>query len=100
MDKLNDLWDSFKIGEHGFSGRKLSAFQFMNLITLIHFSVIGFIIFGKDIEKVRIAFALAETLFYVDCVMLAVCLGLVTIPELIKFLAELKNGKDKTNTPQ
>ena len=100
MSKLNDLWDSFKVSDSGLSGRKLSAFQFMNLITLIHFVILGFIVWGKDIEKVKVAFKLAETLFFVDCVMLAVCLGLVTIPELIKFLAELKNGKKDDTIPQ
>lgn len=80
MSKLNDLWDSFKNNKDGASGRKLSAFW--AIVVVATFISYKYTTPNNVIEMVITWLVFAS-----------ICLGLVTIPELIKFLAELKNGR-------
>ena len=80
MSKLNDLWNSFLNNKEGASGRKLSAFWAIVVVATF----------------ISYKYTSNENVLYMTITWLVfalVCLGLVTIPELIKFLAELKNGK-------
>lgn len=80
MNPFIDIWDSFKTGTSGLSGRKTSAFWAITIVaTALSFK------FGNNSNVLE--------LVLMWLVFGAICLGLVTIPELIKFLAELKNGK-------
>lgn len=91
MSKLLDnILGSFNnINGDGASARKFTAFNFVLLIDLIHVVAICYAVWGKDAEKIKIAFALLETLFFVDCAMVLLLLGLVTFEQIIMF----KNGK-------
>jgi len=80
MDWTKDIWDSFKNNNDGLSGRKSSAFW--SLVVVATYLAIKHTDKTNAIPMVGMWLAFA-----------AVCLGLVTIPELMKFLAELKNGK-------
>ena len=76
---IKDIWDSFKHNKQGASGRKLSAFWSIVVVsTFVSYKYTN----ATNLIEVLITWL----------VFAAVCLGLVTIPELIKFLAELKNG--------
>jgi hypothetical protein len=77
------------------SARKWTAFNFVAQIDLIHLVTICYVIWGKDIEKVKLAFSLMETLFFVDCAMVLLMLSIVTFQQI----SEFKNGK-KEETPQ
>lgn len=95
-EKLKDIWDSFKTGTAGLSGRKLSAFWAITFVaTGVTFAII-FVVYKRN-ESASILYLLYALFAWL--VFGASCLGLVTIPELIKFLAELKNGKSNTNEP-
>jgi hypothetical protein len=86
MNKLNDIWNSFKTNAYGLSGRKISAATA--------------VLVGAYVTKYKIP---TEMQFWALVVWLcysAVCLGLVTIPELIKFVTELKNGSKKDELTQ
>lgn len=86
MGKLNDIWNSFKNNADGLSGRKLSAFwAIMFVSTYLSYKHTDL---SNVIEMVGMWLIFA-----------AVCLGLVAIPELMKFLAEIKNGKKDEPTP-
>lgn len=74
------LIQSLEANKSGFSGRKLSA---MAAIVTGIFTTI------KIIPKEQQLHAL-----YAWQIFALVCLGLVTIPELIKFLSLTKNGKN------
>ncbi len=80
MGWISDIWDSFKTNNNGLSGRKISAAWGVSIaatyVTYKHTT-------NENMLKVLIVWLVFS----------CVCLGLVTIPELIKFLAELKNGK-------
>jgi hypothetical protein len=80
MSKLNDIWNSFKHNKEGASGRKLSAFWAIVVVS----TYISY-------KYTTTANVLEMTITWL--VFALVCLGLVTIPELLKYLAELKNGK-------
>jgi hypothetical protein len=74
------------------SARKWTAFNFVMQVDLIHLVVICYAVFGKDIEKVKLAFSLMEVLFYIDCLMILLLLGLVTFEQISNF----KNGSKKS----
>jgi len=80
MSKISDIWNSFKHNKDGASGRKLSAFW--SIVVVSTFATYKYTTDNNLIEVLIIWLTFAS-----------ICLGLVTIPELIKFLAELKNGK-------
>ena len=80
MTKITDIWNSFKHNKDGASGRKLSAFW--SIVVVSTFATYKYTTNNNLIEVLIIWLTFAS-----------ICLGLVTIPELIKFLAELKNGK-------
>ena len=80
MSKLNDIWNSFKHNKEGASGRKLSAFWAIVVVS----TYISY-------KYTTTANVIEMTITWL--VFALVCLGLVTIPELLKYLAELKNGK-------
>jgi len=82
MSKISDIWNSFKHNKDGASGRKLSAFW--SIVVVSTFATYKYTTDNNLIEVLIIWLTFAS-----------ICLGLVTIPELIKFLAELKNGKEK-----
>jgi hypothetical protein len=82
MSKLTDIWNSFKHNKEGASGRKLSAFWAIVVVS----TYISY-------KYTTTANVLEMTITWL--VFALVCLGLVTIPELLKYLAELKNGKEK-----
>ncbi|CAB4127163.1 hypothetical protein UFOVP87_54 [uncultured Caudovirales phage] len=84
MSKLNDIWNSLKNNAEGLSGRKLSAFWAVAFVST--YLAIKHTDNNNAIEMVGMWLLFG-----------AVCLGLVAIPELLKFLAELKNGKSKEN---
>jgi hypothetical protein len=80
MSKLTDIWNSFKHNKEGASGRKLSAFWAIVVVS----TYISY-------KYTTTANVIEMTITWL--VFALVCLGLVTIPELLKYLAELKNGK-------
>jgi hypothetical protein len=80
MSKLTDIWNSFKHNKEGASGRKLSAFWAIVVVS----TYISY-------KYTTTANVIEMTITWL--VFALVCLGLVTIPELLKHLAELKNGK-------
>jgi hypothetical protein len=81
MSKLTDIWNSFKHNKEGASGRKLSAFWAIVVVS----TYISY-------KYTTTANVIEMTITWL--VFALVCLGLVTIPELLKYLAELKNGKE------
>lgn len=85
MSKLNDLWDSFKNNKDGASGRKLSAFWAIVVVAT-------YISYKYTTPQNVLEMVITWLVFAL------VCLGLVTIPELLKHLAELKNGKKESPT--
>ena len=80
MSKITDIWNSFKHNKDSVSGRKISAFW--SIVVVSTFATYKYTTNNNLIEVLIIWLTFAS-----------ICLGLVTIPELIKFLAELKNGK-------
>jgi hypothetical protein len=80
MSKLTDIWNSFKHNKEGASGRKLSAFW--SIVVVATFISYKYTSSANVFEMVIVWLLFA-----------CVCLGLVTIPELLKDLVELKNGK-------
>jgi hypothetical protein len=82
MSKLNDLWNSFKTNSDGVSGRKLSAFW--AIVVVATFISYKYTTSANVFEMVIVWLTFA-----------CICLGLVTIPELLKDLVELKNGSKK-----
>jgi len=80
MSKLNDIWNSFKHNKESASGRKLSAFW--AIVVVATFISYKYTSSANVLEMVIVWLLFA-----------CVCLGLVTIPELLKDLVELKNGK-------
>jgi hypothetical protein len=85
MSKLNDIWNSFKTNVDGASSRKLSAFW-------------AIVVVSSYITYQYTTSAIVFEMVIVWLTFACVCLGLVTIPELLKDLSELKNGKK--DTPQ
>ena len=73
------MFSSFKVNGE-WSGRKLSAF--------------AGVFMGAYATKYKIPIEMQFWALVVWLVYSAVCLGLITIPELIKFITELKNGKN------
>lgn len=95
MSKLTEsILGTFGNQPNSGSARKWTAFNFVVMVDVIHLVVLGYVIWGKDIEKIRIGFKLLETLFYIDCAMILLMLSIVTFEQIIK----LKNGK-KDETP-
>lgn len=90
MGWTKDIWDSFKTGASGLSGRKLAAFWAITVVASAVTFAICFLVYKRNETDslLHLLYALFAWLVFG-----AICLGLVTIPELIKFLAELKNGK-------
>jgi len=82
MSKISDIWNSFKHNKDSVSGRKISAFW--SIVVVSTFATYKYTTNNNLIEVLIIWLTFAS-----------ICLGLVTIPELIKFLAELKNGKEE-----
>jgi hypothetical protein len=82
MSKLNDIWNSFKINDSGASSRKLSAFW-------------AIVVVSSYITYQYTTSAIVFEMVIVWLTFACVCLGLVTIPELLKDLSELKNGSKK-----
>ena len=80
--KMNDIWNSLKNNSEGLSGRKLSAFWALVFVAT-YLSI-------KHTDSTNSIAMVGMWLTFA-----AVCLGLVAIPELMKFLAEIKNGKPK-----
>ena len=74
---MKDIWNSFKTGSIGLSGRKMTAFTLIGCVVALH--VLFFI---------KPNFDLFINLVIVDLVGSAFFLGLVTISNII----ELKNG--------
>jgi hypothetical protein len=76
----NDIWNSLKRGEEGLSFRKIATFWSVAIvatrITYTH---------TTDTNVLRMV---ALWLIFA-----CVCLGLITIPELLTKLSEIKNGK-------
>jgi len=87
MSKLNDLWNSFLNNKEGASSRKLSAFWAIVVVST-------YISYKYTTPDNVLEMVITWLVFAL------VCLGLVTIPELLKHLAELKNGKKDDTTPQ
>ena len=87
MNKLNDIWNSFKNNADGVSGRKLSAFW--AIVVVATFISYKYTTSANVFEMVIVWLTFA-----------CICLGLVTIPELLKDLVQLKNGNKPTDTPQ
>jgi len=85
MSKVNDIWNSFKINEVGASSRKLSAFW--AIVVVATFISYKYTSSANVFEMVIVWLTFA-----------CICLGLVTIPELLKDLTELKNGSKKAPT--
>lgn len=95
MGVFSDVWDSFKMGKAGLSGRKMAAFWAITIVATGLSISLAYSVHKKPDS------ALMIYLVYVIIAWLlfgSVCLGLVAIPELIKFLAELKNGKPKSES--
>lgn len=90
-----DVWDSFKTGTAGLSGRKLAAFWAITVVATLVTFAIAFVVYKRNENEALLYLLYA---LFAWLVFGTVCLGLVTIPELIKFLAELKNGKSNTTT--
>jgi len=82
MNKINDIWNSFKINDSGASSRKLSAFW--AIVVISSYITYKFTTPANVFEMVIVWLTFA-----------CICLGLVTIPELLKDLVELKNGNKK-----
>jgi len=90
MQKLiESILGTFSNQPNSGSARKWTAFNFVVMVDVIHLVALGYVLWGKDIEKIRIGFQLLETLFYVDCLMILLILSIVTFEQIIKF----KNGK-------
>lgn len=85
MSKANDIWNSFKTTEGGASSRKLSAFW--AIVVISSYITYKFTTPANVFEMVIVWLTFA-----------CICLGLVTIPELLKDLTELKNGNKKAPT--
>lgn len=84
-NKLNDIWNSMKHNKDGFSTRKLSAFWSVVVVsTFISYKFTN----SNNLTEVLITWL----------VFASISLGLVTIPELIKFLAEIKKDKKSTKS--
>lgn len=96
MGWTKDIWDSFKNNKDGLSGRKLAAFWSITVVATAMTFAIAFVVYKRN-ENDALLYLLYALFAWL--VFGTVCLGLVTIPELIKFLAELKNGKSNTNEP-
>lgn len=78
MSMLSDVWNSFKNNTEGLSGRKLSAFWAIVFVA----------------TALSYKYTTEQTVFKIVSLWLlfgSICLGLVTIPELIKFIVEMKN---------
>lgn len=75
---LNHIHGSLTTNKDGYSARKLSAFLFMGLVVFIH---------AKYLSNES-----AYEFLIVDCAMILILLGIVTIQNIIEF----KNG----TTPQ
>jgi hypothetical protein len=87
MNKLNDIWNSFKTTDGGSSSRKLSAFWAIVVVATF----------------ISYKYTTTENVFEMVIVWLTfacICLGLVTIPDLLRDLVQLKNGNKLTDTPQ
>lgn len=78
MSWIKDIWNGFKTGASGLSGRKLSAFWAIVVVST-------FLSYKNTTEKNAIQMVGMWLIFAL------ICLGLVTIPELIKFITEVKN---------
>lgn len=78
MSWINDIWNSLNTDKQGVSGRKLSAA--ISVLTAVWVGVMQV----PESEKIYVVWSFLT--------FSAVCLGLVTIPELIKFL---KGGDPK-----
>jgi len=92
MGWTKDIWDSFKNNTDGLSGRKLAAFWSITIVATCVTMGIVYMVYKRNENDVLIYLLYA---LFAWLIFGSVCLGLVTIPELIKFLAELKNGKPK-----
>lgn len=83
MKRLHNMIDhlhgSLTTNKDGYSARKLSAFLFMGLTVFIH---------AKYLSKET-----AYEFLIVDCAMILILLGIVTIQNIIEF----KNGKTPAN---
>lgn len=95
MSWIKDIWDSFKNNKDGLSGRKLAAFWGITIVATSVTLAVVYMVHKRNENDVLIYLIYALLIWIIFG---AVCLGLVTIPELIKFLAELKNGKPKDET--
>lgn len=84
MNPLKDLYNSFKKGPEGLSGRKLSAFWAI--------VVVATVLSWKNTTPEN-----ASTIIGMWLVFGLLCLGMITIPDLIKCIAEIKsNSLNKT----
>ena len=97
MSWTKDVWDSFKTGTAGLSGRKLAAFWSITVVATAVTFAIAFVVYKRN-ENAAVLYLLYALFAWL--IFGTVCLGLVTIPELIKFLAELKNGKSNDSTKE
>lgn len=86
---LKNIIESFYKKNSGFSARKLSAFQGVGVATIASLAGIFYTIHFQHPELIK--FIIVVWLLFA-----LLCLGLVTIPELIKFL----NSKSDSNIPQ
>lgn len=73
----------------GASARKLSAFWVVVLITFLH------LIYLRSERKSAGDFELLPSILIVDYVFIALCLGMVTVEQLIMLYLKFKNGGDK-----
>lgn len=86
---LKNIIESFSKKNNGFSARKLSAFHGVGVATIASLAGIFYTIHFQHPELIK--FIIIVWLLFA-----LLCLGLVTIPELIKFL----NSKNDSNIPQ
>lgn len=78
---VRDIYNSFKKGSDGLSGRKLSAFWAI----VVAASVLSW----KNTTESNAIQIIGMWLLFG-----AICLGMVTIPDLIKCIVEIKNGQN------
>jgi hypothetical protein len=79
---ITDIWNSFKTNDGGASSRKLSAFWAIVVVATF----------------ISYKYTTSENVFEMVIVWLTfacICLGLVTIPDLLRDLVALKNGSKK-----
>lgn len=81
LNFVPNVINSLKKGEGGFSGRKLTALTFTAFAGYLH--------------KTQLNDSNATTFLLIDCMVVLLCLSIVTFEQVIKF----KNGINNDNPP-